>query len=149
MQMHEEYLDLLKKSAILSVVPEQELLALTRHIQLRQFSEGEVIIRQGEPGDGVYVITKGAAAVTTEGRSSPGQATLGVFGPGEAFGEMALLDNHPRSATVIAIASTSCAFLPAAAFSEILQRNPSIALSLLPILTQRLREADRWIQSLL
>ncbi len=77
------------------------------------------------------------------------RATLGMLGPGGVFGEMAVLDEFPRSATAVALTDTACIFVPKAAFSEALGRHPAVALLLLPILIARLRESNRWVQSLL
>lgn len=148
--MTNEHVELLKRSVILGVLSEAELMEVSRQVTVRQYSPGEIIIRAGDPADGLYVVSDGLVTITVgEQQSSATQVPLGVFGPGQVFGEMALFDQSPRSATATATIDCTCLFVPAATFSGALERNPAIAVALLPLLAQRLRNADRWIQSLL
>lgn len=147
--MTQEYLDLLKNSVILSALGDEQLADLSRHVEVRRFALDQVIMREGDPGDGAYVVSSGAVAITTQRQGGQSAAALAMLGRGQVFGEMALLDQQPRSATATAAAETTCLFLPTPVFNDLLQRNPTIALALLPVLSQRLRDADRWIQSLM
>jgi CRP-like cAMP-binding protein len=101
-----------------------------------RFSAGSRIVRQGEPGNAFFVILDGEAAVTRPGRPAI------VLGPGDSFGEMALLDGGPRSATVVAKSEVLCLRLVRAAFTKMLTSEPEIALALLVELTTRLRHAE-------
>jgi CRP/FNR family cyclic AMP-dependent transcriptional regulator len=68
--------------------------------------------------------------------------SLGAFGPGDFFGEMSLLDQAPRSATIRAIEPTVCLMLSSWDFKAVIERHPSIAIKLLEVLSRRLRVAD-------
>jgi CRP-like cAMP-binding protein len=97
----------------------------------RTYRPGATIIRQGDTSMAVYVILSGRVAVQI------GNQRVREIGPREFFGEMGVIDDAPRSATIVALESTRCALLGA---WEV-RSNPRIALSLLPIVAQRLREA--------
>jgi CRP-like cAMP-binding protein len=100
---------------------------------------GDEIVRQGEPGDRFYVIDSGSAEVLVDGRPA---ASLG---PGDYFGEMALLDGGVRSATVFAVRSLRTLEVPRHAFVALLKQEPSIAMVLTAELSWRVRrlEAER------
>jgi CRP-like cAMP-binding protein len=97
----------------------------------RTYRPGATIIRQGDTSMAVYVIMSGRVAVQI------GNQRVREIGLGAFFGEMGVIDDAPRSATIIALEPTRCALLGA---WEV-RSNPRIALSLLPIVAQRLREA--------
>ncbi len=147
--MSQEHLELLKKSSILGAIGDEHLVNLSELVLLRTFSAGQVIVREGELGDGAYLISKGAVAITTQGSTASSTSALGFLGQGEVFGEMALLDQHPRSATATATDETTCIFIPAEVFSRLIASDPSVAVAILPVLVRRLRDADRWIQALM
>lgn len=100
------------------------------------FQPGQIIVTQGTPGHAFYLILSGSVEILRDGTS------LGAFGPGDFFGEMSLLDQAPRSATIRAIDPTSCLMLSSWDFKAVLERNPSIAIKLLEVLSRRLRVAD-------
>jgi CRP/FNR family cyclic AMP-dependent transcriptional regulator len=77
-----------------------------------------------------------------KGVDDPQPATLGTLDSGEFFGEMAVIDDHPRSATVRALEETECVAIRRVDFLEVLQRRPQIAVQMLPVLVRRLRQAD-------
>jgi CRP-like cAMP-binding protein len=99
--------------------------------------KGKVLTRQGDPGWECFVITEGEAKATMRGR---GSATLG---PGSFFGEMALLDQGPRSATVTAESDMRLLVLSSRDFSALLEEVPSVARRMMRGLAERLREAER------
>ena len=90
---------------------------------------------------GAFIIRSGRCEVLQ--RRGGEQVRLGELGPGDFFGEMALLDEFPRSATVRAIEPTTCLGLTRWHFRGILESHPQIALAILPVLTKRLRNAER------
>ncbi|MCE7927964.1 MAG: cyclic nucleotide-binding domain-containing protein [Dehalococcoidia bacterium] len=102
----------------------------------RSFKAGDAIVKEGEEGVGFYLITSGKVAVTRGG------AQLNTLGAGDFFGEMALLDNHRRSATVTATEGTDCIVLHRADFVAELRANPDLAVHLLASMSRRLRELD-------
>jgi CRP/FNR family cyclic AMP-dependent transcriptional regulator len=98
---------------------------------------GRVLIRQGDPGREAFVISEGRAKATIRGKGSA------MMGPGECFGEMALLHSAPRSATVTAETDMRLFVLGSREFSTLLEDSPIIARRVLAALAERLRDAER------
>jgi CRP-like cAMP-binding protein len=99
--------------------------------------EGKVLTRQGDPGSECFVIAEGEAKATMRGR---GTAKLG---PGSFFGEMSLLDQGPRSATVTAETDMRLLVLGSREFSSLVAEVPSVSRRIMRVLAERLREAER------
>lgn len=118
----------------------KHLAVLGKMVQPRQYKGGEAIVQQGEGGIGLYVIQSGEVEVTQKKGSS--EARLRTMGPGECFGEIALLTDQPRSATVRALQPTACWVMAAWEFRSALQESPEMAVRLLKTLAQRLVEAE-------
>jgi MFS family permease len=93
-------LELLRSVSLLSLLPEPTLESLARSLVRIEVPAGEVFIREGDPGDFFYVVESGTAEVTKEGRH------LATAGPGDYIGEIALLRDVPRTATVTATSAT-------------------------------------------
>jgi CRP-like cAMP-binding protein len=98
------------------------------------YPPGDVIVRAGAPGDAFYLLLDGHAAVLRPG----GLPAVGI-GPGDSFGEMALLDDGPRSATVAAESEVLCLRIGRAPFLKMVRGEPSVALVLLRTLAGRIR----------
>ncbi len=113
-----------------------EIQAITAVAQEGFFQPGQIIVTQGTPGQAFYLILEGRVEILRDGKS------LGAFGKGDFFGEMSLLDQAPRSATIKAIEQTECLMLSSWDFKALLERYPSIAVKLLEVLSRRLRVAD-------
>ena len=90
----------------------------------------------------LYVILSGSVRVNRESEGGGGAVEVEQLGPGGAFGEMGLIEDLPRAATVVAEQPTTCALLAKWDFQNELRDDPEIALSLLPVLTGRIRELD-------
>jgi CRP-like cAMP-binding protein len=107
----------------------------------RLYQNGEVIIRQGETGDCLYVIQKGKVEVIDE--SGESEIKLAELGETEFFGEMGLFEKDVRSATVKAVGETKVLTIDKKNFYQTIQKDPSIAYRLLEKLSNRLRETNR------
>src|SRR5438034_3977970 len=107
----------------------------------KTFSPGEVVVEEGRTGNGLYVVLSGEVEVIKGMRGERPQM-VARLGPGEPFGEMALLGEWPRSASVKAIDQVECAGMDRWVFLAHLQREPAIAVRMLQILAQRLAELD-------
>lgn len=105
--------------------------------QLVHHEAGHTIIREGESGAGFQLILDGEVRVVRGGR------TAARLGPGDFFGEMALIDEGPRTATVISVTPVTSLGIVAWEFRPLLKRRPDMAWKLLVHLTGRLREAQR------
>jgi CRP-like cAMP-binding protein len=122
--------------------------ALERLTEAREYSEGSVIVSQEEPGDSLFVLLRGRVKVVLYGESGR-EVILAVFRKvGDFFGEMSLIDDEPRSATVIAAERSRLLVLSRGEFRSHLASHPSTALRVLTELSRRLRRADEVIGSL-
>ena len=101
---------------------------------------GEIIIRENEPGDVFYLIRSGEAVVIKGAINTP--TILGFRSPGDAIGEMALLENRPRSASVIALTPMSLWSLGREMFYSFLSENPEFSMNLMNMLSWRVRQSD-------
>ena len=133
---HEEFLS---RVPIFANCTPQEIEAITSVAQENEFQAGQIIVTQGTPGQAFYLILTGRVEIARDGQS------LGAFAGGDFFGEMSLLDNAPRSATIRALESTTCLMLSSWDFKALLEKHPSIAIKLLEVLSRRLRVADERI----
>ncbi len=132
----------LESSALFRNLSRDEVGAVRRIAQERRFAAGQEVFREGDPGDGVYVVKEG----TVEISGSLGQGARRVFsriGPGEIFGEMAVIEHRPRSATATATVDTDVYFIPRGEMLYLVERLPGLALSLLQEVSHRLREFNR------
>lgn len=137
MRNRSEIVDVLASVPLFSRCSKRELQSIARHVEFLTFEEGEAIVSQGDAANAFYVIVDGYAAVRRNGKR------VGRIGPGDYFGELALLDPAPRNADVVALAPLTVARLVAAAFSEVLHTTPALGERLLRGLARRLREEDR------
>jgi CRP-like cAMP-binding protein len=119
------------RTGLLSGLTPTERRGLAARATTRCYAAGTTILRQGDTSMAVYVILAGRVAVRV------GAQIVREIGSDGFFGELGVLDDAPRSATIVALEPTECALLGA----WDVRRNPRIALSLLPVLAQRLREA--------
>lgn len=129
----------LRSSKLFSGMLAAELQALEQTAQLKAYKAGRTIFQEGDPGDGVYIVVEGRVQIT----SLVGQdkrSVLTTFGPGDFFGEMAVLDEQPRSATVTAEVDTQVYFINREDMLKILARSPSLAVSLMKEFSTRMRE---------
>ncbi len=99
-----------------------------------------MIVQEGERTVGCFIILMGQVEVV-KGADTATPAVLARMDPGELFGEMAMIDDPPHSATVCAVEATACVGLRRSDFMVELQRTPEIAVHMLPVLVRRLREA--------
>jgi len=132
--------DLLAQTSLFAALTQEELQRLAEAARLRAYPPGEVIVREGEQTAGCFIILTGQVEVVKDVDTATA-TVLARLGPGEIFGEMAMIDEHPRSATVRAIETTECVGLRRSDFMAELQRTPEIAVHMLPVLVRRLREA--------
>ncbi len=126
-----------------------ELHMLEQTSRLQRFAAGQTIFQEGDAGDGLYLINEGLvqiSAVVGDGE----RRTLARIGAGDFFGEMAVLEQRPRSATAVAETPTRAWFVASAELLKMLDHSPKLASSLLREVSQRLRDFDRqYVQELL
>lgn len=132
--------EFLKRVQLFEDLDGRSLEAIANSAVEQSYRAGEEVVRQGDTGVGAFIIRSGRVEVVQE---RGGQTErLAELKAGDVFGEMALLDEFPRSATVRAIEPTTCLGIQRWHFKGILESHPQLALALLPVLTRRLRTAE-------
>jgi CRP/FNR family transcriptional regulator, cyclic AMP receptor protein len=139
--------DFLASVPMFSGLQRDELLKFAELTRERTYPKGSVILFQGDPGDSLYVLRQGRAKVVLIGEDGR-EVILGVLEPGAHFGELALIDDQPRSAHVIAMEDSQLLILRREDFRRRVEANPSVAWALLMELSRRLRRADQKIGGL-
>jgi CRP/FNR family cyclic AMP-dependent transcriptional regulator len=139
--------DLLGRVALYAELEPVELDALARAAERREFARDEAIFAVNEAADGLYVIASGRVKVCV---SSAGgrELILATLGPGQFFGDMALLDDAPRSASVVTQLPTVAYRIKREDFEQLLDLHPSIGRKLLRELSLRLRRSNAQMESL-
>ncbi len=137
----------LKSVPLFSAFTEQQLATLLNYVQHRSYPRNVYVMQTGEETDSLYVILSGKVKVLMtddQGR----EVILSMMGPHDFFGEMGILDDSPRSASVATLESCEMLRLSKAGFLNCLKENADVAMLVIRHLVKRLREADRKIESL-
>ena len=132
---------LLHRVPVFSTLSPEELSRVAQVVARRRFQAGEIVFKEGDEGSTCYVVRSGRARAVREhpdGRS----ITLAHFGPGDVFGEMAMLDGERRSATVESVESTDAIVILGADMRRLLREYPDISVKLIAALGRRLRETN-------
>lgn len=120
---------------------------LAGELRRRRFRRGEVIFHAGDPGDALFLIVSGAVKISLPTEDG-GEVILATLRPGETFGELALLDGAPRSATAAAMAATEVLVLARARFEELLEGVPAMRRALLRTLAAEIRRLTEQVAEL-
>lgn len=129
--------DLLKSVPIFSELGRGDLSRLARLMVPRTIKAGDAVIEENDQAAGFFIVSSGKLEAERQGK------TLATYGSGDFFGEMALFEGFPRSATVRAVEDSELLAMTRWDFTAELKNHPQIALSMLPVLVRRLREADQ------
>jgi CRP/FNR family cyclic AMP-dependent transcriptional regulator len=122
---------------LFSDLNDRELRAVSEKMAYDVFDAGSVVVEEGTPAHSFFVINSGRAKVTIRGRE------LGTLGPGDHFGEIALIADGPRTATVTADLNLRSHSMTRSDFRAVVESNPSIAWKLLQSLARRLIDAEQ------
>jgi flavin reductase (DIM6/NTAB) family NADH-FMN oxidoreductase RutF len=128
------YQHLLERAPVFSSLPAEILAAITAEGVERTFEPGAFVVREGDPGDELFVIIEGEARVERKG------SALATFGPGEFFGEIAVIDGRPRSADVVAASPLRALAISRELVRGTIEREPRAAWAMLEVLAGRLRD---------
>ena len=139
MARRQDLIDHLSEVPLFSRCTGKELRIVARHAEAVRLPKGSVLFSEGDTGDAFYVVLDGTAEV----RKGKANRRVNSLGSGAYFGEMALLDAAPRSATVIAATDLELAVLGARIFRTLLRELPTISERMLAALAAELREARR------
>jgi CRP-like cAMP-binding protein len=118
-----------------------ELKRLTRILYPRQYRAGEVILKEGDEAMGFHIVSSGRVEVVKD-LASPKQNVLATLAPGDFFGETALLDGYPRTASIRALEDSRCLAMTRSDFLAELRRSPDMTVEILRTLVRRLRQTD-------
>jgi CRP-like cAMP-binding protein len=140
-------LELLRSVPIFSELTEADFQSLAKVANRRRYPKDSVVFFENEQGDFFFMILDGRIKVTILGDDGR-EVILSLLGAGDFFGEMALLDNEPRSATAIAVEDSELLSLHRNDFQNVLSDNRSITVGLIKVLTARLRRANHQISTL-
>jgi CRP/FNR family transcriptional regulator, cyclic AMP receptor protein len=137
----------LKSVPLFASFPDDQLRLLVTVVTRRSAPRSSVIMAAGDPIDSLYIVISGRLKVMM-GDADGKEVILSLIGPGEFFGEMGLIDDSPRSASVVAIEPCELLSITKRDFRKCLQENFEMAMTVMRGLVRRLREADRKIGSL-
>jgi len=143
----ERTLESLRKIPLFAQVGDEDLESIAAHLIPRRFPRNATVVEEGLPGDYMYVIQEGRVKVTKlseDGR----EKILEMMSEGSFFGEMALLDQAPRSATVKTLTAAKLLALSRHDFLSLLRRSPDLSMTVIQELTRRLRDTDEQASSL-
>ena len=145
-------IDVLKKIPLFENLTDEELTLLSSFIEEKSFEPEERIFTEGDPGDGIYIIQKGRVRISIL-LPGIGEELLALLRNGSHFGEMAVIEDKPRSASAIADENTKCLFIPKKNFLQFLNQNieieNKILKGLLQELSSRLRKTDNKLKEIL
>jgi CRP-like cAMP-binding protein len=145
--LNSEIRDLLRGVTIFANIDNRALENLSELVVSKDYPKDALVFGQQEPGDALFIIASGRVKVVLYGESGK-EITLSFFRQGDFFGEMALLDDMPRSANVLTTEDSTLLILKREAFKRHLEENPATAVNVLAELSKRLRKADEIIGNL-
>ncbi len=135
----EKTLKILEKVPLFKNLKKRQLQNLAKIFVARPCEPGEVIVPQGRAGYGFFVIVSGKAEAVVEQENGE-KTVVNTFDPGDFFGELALLDGGPRTATVVAVEPTQCLIMPRENFLGALRRDGDMAVAIMVELSNRFRK---------
>jgi CRP/FNR family transcriptional regulator, cyclic AMP receptor protein len=128
MHMAADLVDVLRRTSLLTSVPDADLAALAGASRLRTLRRGQVVCSTGDPGDTLIVVISGRLKIVT--RSADGaELTLTILGPGATLGDVSIADGGPRSADVETLADSQLLFIPRERVQDVCSRIPAAALA--------------------
>ena len=138
---------LLRNVPMFSLLSGVQLLLLTQVLLRKPYPRNSTVVAAGDPSDALYIVISGRLKVTISDKEGR-EAILAILNQGDFFGEMGLIDQAPRSATVVTIESCELLTITRTDFMKCLQKNFDLAMNVIRGLVERLREADKKIGSL-
>jgi CRP-like cAMP-binding protein len=143
----DKILNIISTIPLFNGLPEDQIAAIKKIAVEKQINKGEIIVSEGDEGEGFFVIAEGRVKVfkvSTEGK----EQILHIFGPGQPFGEVPVFTGQRFPANAQAIDKTRVLFFPRASFVNLISANPSLALNMLAIMSKKLRQFAVQIENL-
>jgi CRP/FNR family transcriptional regulator/CRP/FNR family cyclic AMP-dependent transcriptional regulator len=138
----------LQKIPLFQALSPRQLQSISQDVQPRHFKRGAIIFREGDPGQLIYLVQSGQVRIYVNGLNGSETSVI-LFGrPGDMFGELAVIDGLPRSATAVALDKTSLYTISRENFRQHMLHNPQLALNFMKELTHRVRYNTRQMDSL-
>lgn len=138
---------IIRQAPLFSALDDEAASSLRESMASEKLSKGKVLFREGQEGDRLYVVVQGKIKLGTT--SSDGRENLlGIFGPGQMFGELSLFDPKPRTATATAVTDSRLVSLAYDAVIGLVTSHPQTSLEVLRRLAQRLRESNEIVSDL-
>ena len=134
-----DYTEILSRIYLFTMLKRRDIKRIAKKAHHHSFKKGDVIIREGERDNRIFILIEGRVDVII-GLGTAKEKKVGVFGPDSCFGEMAVLDDYVRTASIVAVRDTQTLSLDQLNFREEIIKNPSIAIELIQTLSRRLRE---------
>lgn len=139
------YSEFLKSTKFFKNLNDEDLVSLEKYAELKKYQKNEMIFSEEESGDELFIIKSGTVKVLRQIKNE--EQTIVILNPGEFFGEMALFDKHPRSASVKMMDDGELVVLQKSDFDQMKTEVPSLVIKLMEIvittLSDRLRQANR------
>jgi CRP-like cAMP-binding protein len=135
--------DLIRKIDFFEPLDDKIVNQIARLCIPREYSAGDHVVRQGDPGLGLYFMTGGRVKVEIEANLS--KTVIAELEAGSFFGELSIIDNNPRSASVICLTDAACLLLTRDSFQKLVEKHPEILIPMVRALAARLRKADQRI----
>jgi CRP-like cAMP-binding protein len=136
----------LKGHDLFKDLPEDVVSGLAEKVEQIELKKDDVLFKEGDPGDAVYILREGWVKVVGEGLDG-GQVVFNEMGPGSVFGEMSMVDMEPRSAGVVAISKAKLIKLGNEEFMKVMNEQPILAIYMTRNLVKRLRFATTYIEN--
>lgn len=141
-------LDALRRCALFAKVDEDALGICVRNLRVRRFRRGETIFHQGDPGDSLFILEAGFVKIVLPSPEGEEGAIIATLARGDFFGELALLDGAPHSATAVALEATQALVLGRATFERLVDEEPGLRNALFAGLVAELRRLTGHVEEL-
>jgi CRP/FNR family transcriptional regulator len=140
--------DALRDCGLFGHADEGTLDTLAGALRMRRFRKGETVFHQGDPGDALFIVASGSVKVVLPSDEGAEPAIVAVLGPGEFFGELAILDGAPRSATIVAVEPAETLVLHRDTFLALIDEQPQLRRALLASLATEIRRLTGHVEDL-
>src|SRR5258705_4417516 len=140
--------DTLRACGLFSQADAATIDALAAALRIRRFRKAETVFHQGDPGDALFIVASGSVKVVLPSDEGAEPAIVAILGPGEFFGELAILDGAPHSATIVAVEATETLVLHRDQFLSLIDTDPGIRRTLLASLATEIRRLTGHVEDL-